>query len=77
MEILCTEYGFMLCSREYRLGYIPDRACDVYCVGQCSVLNECPVALFAGSVMSVHFAVKSLNHGQEQNKDEQNLYWPN
>jgi hypothetical protein len=67
----------MLCSREYRSEYIPDRVCDVFRVGRCSVLNKCPVALFGGSVMSVHFGTKSLNHGQEQNKDEQNLCYPN
>jgi len=49
----------------------------VYCVGRCSVLSECPVASFGGSVMSVHFGIKSLNHRQEQNKDEQNVCWPN
>jgi len=74
--MLYTDYGFKLCCREYRLGYVH----DVYCVRQCSVLNMCPVVvvfrLLRGSVMSVYFGLKSLNHGQEQNKDEQNLCWP-
>jgi hypothetical protein len=55
----------MLHNREYRSGYIPDGACDVFCVRQCSVLNECHVALFKGSVLSMHFGIKGLNHGQE------------
>jgi hypothetical protein len=30
----------MLCNREYRAGYIPDRVCDVYRVEQCGVLSN-------------------------------------
>ena len=67
----------MLCCREYRSGYVPVRASDMYRVVQCSVLNRLLFRLFRGSVMSVYFGVKSMNHGQEQNKDEQNLCWPN
>lgn len=57
--------------------YRIERVMYVYHVRRYSVLNELSVASFGGSVMSVHFGIKSLNHGQEQNKDEQNSCWPN
>ena len=33
--------------------YKPDGACEVYRVGWCSILSECRVALFRGSVVSM------------------------
>lgn len=48
--------------------YISDRACQVYRVWRCSVLNECPVELFRGSVVFVRVCIKSVCHGQQQTK---------
>jgi hypothetical protein len=34
----------------YNSEYIPNGVCDVRCVGRCSILNKCPVALCKRSV---------------------------
>jgi len=38
-------------------------------VGRCSILNECPMALFRGRVVSVRLHIKGLNRGPENLND--------
>jgi hypothetical protein len=59
----------MLYNGENVSEYIPDEACEVCCVRWCSMLNECPVALFRGSVVSVCLCIDSFSHGQGQIND--------
>jgi hypothetical protein len=55
----------MCCNRQYISGYIPDTACEVSCVGRCSV------AFFMWRLVSMRVRTNtcSLHHGQERIKD--------
>ena len=50
------ERTLLIYNRECISEYIPDGVCAV---GRYCVLNECPVALFAGSVVSVRVGFDS------------------
>ena len=54
----------MLYNVEYISQYIQDEACEV-CVGQCSIENDCPVALFRGNISVVLF-INSVSHGRRK-----------
>ena len=54
----------MLHNVEYISQYIPDEACEVCRDWQCSIENDCSVALVRGNVISVLLCINSLSHGQ-------------
>jgi hypothetical protein len=53
----------MCCNRQYISGYIPDTACEVSCVGRCSV------TFFMWRLFSVCFRIRSLHHEKEHIRD--------